>query len=318
MKPEDLDDRLVPLAAERVAALAERLAARRARWRSSLERARATSPGALDARYARTGPLGLVRDVPQVGFVVIAALILAGAGTVASRESSRSRAAAQQSSEQPTVGPTQQPSDDTSLGPEVGQRTTAYEVAAAQTVTAAVAGSPDSTRVALISFRAYRTPAQVDAMLSGYTVRRVFLRAQAGGRDAAQLPVDIHSNLLVELRRAYASTAKGRLDAQRSYQGYVDTLTVTTKDEQAFKNLYAAFAKSTGIEAKAYKSGCACVYAAVVEGKASRLQLLRARPAVRAVEVAGSGLKLTQLQVLPLLPEVTGIVPQQQAAVEQP
>lgn len=312
MKPGDLDDKFLPLAAAKVAALTQKLAVQRTRFRHSFQ---GTSLKDLDARYAGTGPLALLRDVPQVGFVLIAAVFLAGAGTVVTRESSRNRTAQQQTVD-PGSPETPYATGDTTLGPEVGEATATYEGTSARGLTEASTGSPEDTRVALISLRAYQSPAQLKVLLEGFPVRRVFLRAKAAGTDASQIPIDIKGDLLTELRRAYAATVSGRLEAQKSYQGYVDSLTVTTPEEQAFKDLYAAFAKATGIEAREFKAGCACVFAVVVEAKAGRLQDLRTRPGIRAIEVADRGVALRALQVRPLLPEVRGAVPKQQAGVD--
>lgn len=318
----DLDARFVPAAAERVGALADGVALRSERlstWWRGLD---LTSVKQLDVRYTKAGPLALMREVPQVGFLFIALVFLAGAGTAVTREAAKNRLAQQQSVLVP--GPTtatQAPSadgGDGTLGPTVGDTVTAYLAAAAKGLAAAAKSSPDTARVALVSFTAYQTPAQVRTMLSGYQVVRVFLRAKAGGKDAAQLPIEIKGDLAGTLRSAYAQAARGRLDAQKAYQGYVDTLTVSTKEDQAFKDLYTDFAHSTGIEAQAYLHDCACVYAAVVAASPATLLALRSRAAVRAVEVGAKSRVLQGIQVFPLLPEVTGKVPRQQAAVEQP
>lgn len=321
MSLRDLDARLLPAAAERLGAVAERLAGRRdrlVRWRRGVE---VTSLRRLDLRYARSGPLALLRDVPQVGFVVIGLVFLAGTGTAVTREAAKNRLVQRQSVAPPgsvvsTPPPTQQLGD--TLGPAEGDTVRAYLKAAAAGLATAAGSAPTTSRVALVSFTAYQTPAQAQALLSGYQVLRVFLRATSGGKEAAPVPVEVRGDLGKDLKRAYAQTARARLDAQKAYQGYVDSLTVTTKEDQAFKDLYSAFARSTGVEAREYRNGCACVYAAVVSGAPPALLQLRSRPGVRAIQVAGQGLVLQGIRVLPLPPEVTGVVPRQQPAASQP
>jgi len=319
MRLGELDDRYLPRAAERLAALVDAVTARADRLAARRRRLRVLARGQgrlrrLDDRYARSGPLALLRDVPQVGFVLIAAVFLAGAGTAVSRENARNRTT--QGAGNAAHAPVEVPSGGNILGPEVGTTTSSYEQLASQGLVEAAAGSPDSKRTALISFRDYRTPAQAKALLEGFAVQRVFLRAKAGGKEATQVPVDVAGDLVVVLRRAYAATVRERLAAQKSFQGYVDSIEVTTPEEQAFKDLYVAFAKSTGVEAAEYRRGCACVYAALVRGKAASLAQLQERPGVRVVELAAPGVTLGQLQVLPLLPEVMGVVPKQQASVD--
>lgn len=316
----ELDDRYLPRAAAKVAALADSLAERRERVR---RRFRSVDPHALrhvdagtlrnlDARYASRGPLALLRDVPQVGFVLIGLVFLAGAGTAVSREGAKDK----QRVEVVIPGAEGEDNGSRTLGPEAGEVVQTY-FADAKEGLAAVAKT-SSSRVALVSLRGYLTPGQVKELLSGYRVQRIYLRSRAGGKDAAQLSIDIIGNLASALPKAYAQAAHGRDLARQSYQGYVDTLTVSTSEDQAFKDLYAAFATSTAAEANDYRGSCPCVYAVVVSATPRQLNELARKQAVRGVEVAGKGLMLGQLQVLPLLPEVTDVVPEQQAADQPP
>lgn len=308
----ELDDRYLPSAAAKVAALADALADRRERLRRRVRAVRTlrrVSLRGLDARYANRGPLALLRDVPQVGFVLIGLVFLTGAGTAISREGANDRLADRQSVD--VVTPAVEDIGSRTLGPEVGESVPAYFASAKQGL-AAVAKTT-STRVALVSLRTYLPPGQLKELLSGYRVQRIYLRSPAGGPDAAQLSIDIIGDLATALPKAYAQAAHGRELARRSYQGYVDTLTVSTSEDQAFKDMYAAFARSTAAETKAYRSSCACGYAVVVSATPQQLLDLTRKQVVRGIEVAGKGLVLGQLQVLPLLPEMTEVVTKQQA-----
>lgn len=320
-----LDDRVLPLAA-----------ARAAQWRDSLsvlvERIAAGIRGLrdlrapdvrrlreLDERYAGSGPLAFFREVPQLGFIVIGLVFLVGAGSAVSREAARNREVQQASD--PLAGPTTtlpgaEGEVSSSLGPAVGDAVSAYQ--AKVTAGLAQAVSTGGDRVALVSFRSYLTPGQVKDLFSGFTVQRVYLRSRPGGKDAAQLPVDVTGDLGKALVKAYSDAAHGREVAHAAYQMYVNTLTVVTKEDQSFKDLYASFAASTGREAKDYRSSCPCLYAAVVLGSPRSLAELTKKASVRAVEVAGKSQSLKGLEVLPLLPEVTGIVPVAQAPVDPP
>lgn len=318
----DLDERLVPAAAARVRAWADALEGRRERlvtWAKGLRLGLdARSLRQLDERYATRGPLGLLREVPQVGFVVIGLVFLAGTGTAVSRDAANNRLAQQQTVSDPSAGPTL-PGEDVgnrTLGPAVGDTVQGYQAMATQDLVTAQKSSGD--RVALVSLRSYLSPAQMVALFTGESVVRIYLRSRSGGKDAAQLPVDVSGNLQGTLTKAYAQAARGRLAAQKSYQGYVNTLTVATKEDQSFKDLYASFARSTGAEAKDYQHACACGYAAVVVASPATLARLASAAAVRAVQAAPKGLALKDLEVLPLLPEVTGVVPQAQAQVDPP
>lgn len=298
-RARELDRHYVPLMAERTRASATRLA----RWWEELAVQRRkladTKPAELDERYAANRLLRMVRDIPQLGFVIIAAVFLAGTATaVVGHHPAPARPDDGVALEQPPVDPGNR------LGPEIGETTSGYEATALQDLKRLAGSSPASTRLALVSFRAYATPAQVEALLGSYQVRRVYLRAAVGGPEAAQLPYEIRGVLGPTLRRAYADVALSRLAVQRSYQAYVET----TTDDKAYHDDYAAYAASTGREVSAYQHSCACLFSAVVEAPVKELLALRGRPEVRAVQVAGKDRPLTALVVEPLLPETKGLV----------
>jgi hypothetical protein len=312
----DLDDTIVPRAAAKLGALARGLAVRRDRVVQGARGVDLRDLRALDERYARSGPLAVLRELPQLGFVLIGVVFLAGAGLAVSQENARERRA-----DQNAVAPL--PSDATSstpssptLGPVPGDSVEQYRRQAEASLTAA--GQAQEPRVALVSFASYRTPTDAVAMLRGFTVQRVYLRAAKAGPEAAQLPVNVETDLPADLGMAYARIAQERLREHKSFKTLAASVTVATKSDREFKQQYLTFATTTGVEAREYNNRCACVYAAVVSATPALLRSLRARPQVRAVEVAGAGLRLSRVRVLPLLPDVTGVVPAQQAGPGQP
>lgn len=315
MSLRDLDRRFVPRMAARVGRLAHQAVVRRDRAQELVHSVDGDALRRLDARMTRRGLLAVVREVPQLGIAVIALLLFVSCVVAGKMEADRQR---QQNASSEKLVPSEQVTPDPSsvLGPDVGDTTQAYETAAATSLQEAVQGSPDARRVALVSLDRYLTPAQTVSLFTGYDVKRVFLRSRAAGKEAAQLPVEIKAELGAELAKAYATTARARKDAQKAYQGYVDTIDVTTPEEQLFKDQYVAFARSTGIEARDYSSQCACVFGVVVEAGADALQALDGKPGVRAVEVAGKGLALSALQVRPLLPETVGEIKRQKVATD--
>ncbi len=319
----DWDDRLLPRAAERLGASAARLSAHRDRWRAR-PTAAPTFAGLreLDRRYASSGPLSVLRDVPQLGVVVIGLVLVAGAGTAVSREAASNRLVQQRTGVDP--GPTGRAilpgggEGAGTLGPAVGDRAATYAAGAAKGLAVAEQTAPDGVRVALVSFSTYQGPEQLRSMMSGYHVVRIYLRSALGGKGAAQLPFAVNGDLGVTLSESYAKAARGRADLQRSYLGYVDTLQVVAEQDRSLRDAYAALATAAGAEARAYRSGCQCVFAAVVSAAPSSLPTLRARIGVRAIQVAPAGALLASLRVSPLLPDVTGVVQKQQAAVDAP
>ena len=308
----DLDERWVPAAARRVRALTslgKRVtpALPRSKREPTKERER-RSLRELDERYASTGPLGLFRDVPQVGFVLVGLVFLAATGTAVSRQAATNRANSQDTVSGPTAATDGGPGTRI-LGPQPGDTVSTYLSTAAGELTRAPKGD---ARVSLLNLASFHNQQQAVAAVSGLEVLEVFLRSTAGGKEATEIASPVAGPFAAGLKRAYAEAARGRREAQRSYQGYVDTLTVTTKQDQQFRDYYRMFAASTGAEANALDRNCACVYAIVVKATPEQLLRLTSRSGVRSVQVAGAGLGLKDVQVFPLLPTVKGVVPEQQ------
>lgn len=301
MRLDELDARYLPAAADRVRRWADRLAAWQRRVSSAYG---AVSLPALDERYGGRRPFSYLRTSPYLGGVAIVCVLATAIGIAVVSDGRRTSPVA-------AGGAFPQPAYQALavLGPQVGTSTSDYVRKADSSLIAAVQTSPERPRVALVSLLDYRTPEQADALLAGFTVARAFLRARAGGKLVAPLPVEVHGPLLAALRKAYQDTASSRAVAQRSYQGYVDSLRPKSAQDKAFRALYEAFARSSALEAQAYSHDCACVYAVLVTAPPAQLLSLRARPGVRAVEVAAASVVVAQVQVQPLLPEVVGVVP---------
>jgi hypothetical protein len=314
-----LDQRFVAAAAPRVARAVDSAAA-------GLRRTKETAAGvardvdvrdlgALDSRYATKGPLALLREVPQLMAVLIGIVFIAG--TVAAAHELKDR---QQSASDQTVSAVDGTDDVGSapavvaLGPTVGKPVTSYLTLATHSLDEAVSDSPDEQRLALVSLSAYYRPAQAASILSGYVVKRAWVRDSAAGRLAPPMPVQVASGLPEALAGFYARTAKGQADAAGQYQQLADT----TTNDLTYKEFYEQFATLSRRQAQAFGHDCACVFSFVVQATSTQLLSLRARPGVRAVEVAGRGAQLTGLDITTLLPEVKGVVPNAAAVVDPP
>jgi hypothetical protein len=313
----DLDRRFVRSAAPRVA-----------RWVDALSLHRSTAaPGApkakqardldlrnlrsLDERYASSGALGFFREVPQLMGVVIGIVFVAGALAALKEHDSSS------SSQQSVVdGSTTGTGTGTGtagtgvLGPAVGDSVSTYLTAAARNLTAVTVNAPDDQRFALVSLGGYYRPAQIASILSGYVVKQVYLRDAGAGKDAGQFPLVIKADLVGDLKKAYARTAAAQALSRTKYQMLADT----TDAGDPYKAFYQHYADVARLQATAYGSTCPCVFAAIVSATPAQLTSLRSRPGIRALEVAGRGLEVRDLDVTPLLPEVKTIVPEPAAA----
>ena len=297
MSLADLDERLLARAAERLGGI---LAAR--------DRRVARPHPVSDGERSRV-PLGVLRDVPQLAFVLVALLFLGAAGVVLaqSRQNASQRPGVQSAPVAPREGLV------ATLGPDVGATVATYLGTAREGLTRAGATSPASVRTALVSLSAYATPAQVIALFGAIPVVRVYLRARSAGVEALQLPVEI-TDLRADLTRGYAMAAQNRLRQRTEYEGYIATINGATEDQRAQKALFVSLARAAGVEGGAYSSGCACVFAVVATAPVRDLLALGARPGIRAVQVAEDGVTVGSARIVPLLPEVTTVVPQRKAA----
>ncbi|MCU1692169.1 MAG: hypothetical protein JWM64_1260 [Frankiales bacterium] len=285
MSLRDLDARLVPRAAQRLRAL--------------LDRSRPARPGRpagplrrLDDRFTARGPLRLVRDVPQVGLLVVAAVFFSGSAVALSRSGDDDPSAVSSSSRV--------------LGPELGAPVADYVAAVRARAVEESRDHPRREHVALVSLSGYRTPEQAQALLGGLEVERAYLRVP-GDAATEVLPADVQ-DLVGDLRLLYAATATRKADDQEEFLGLARSITPSDPEQRRFKEFYETSARLAGQEATAYRTGCACLFSVVVTGRADALAALPALDGVRAVELADSGLRLAQLRVRPLAPEQTATV----------
>jgi len=269
----------------------------------------------LDEKYATKGPLGLFREVPQLLAVLTGIVFIIGTIAAAHDLQSRQRAD-EQTVQGPDSGngPTTSTPSNIALGPTIGKPAAAYLTLAATSLDKAASATPDDQRVALVTLSAYYRPAQAASILSGYVVNRAWVRDSGAGRTAPPLPLEVKGDVAAALSSFYTRTAKGQRDAAAQYQNLADT---TTNDPK-FKAFYEQFATLSRKQAQAFGSGCACVYTFAVTGTPTQLLSLRSRPGARAIEVAGRGAVLAELDITTLLPEVKGVVPHPAAFVEPP
>lgn len=299
MRLDELDERLVPRLAVRLRAFVDGAGERRARAAGAVRDAVAVvfAPGStsrlrrLDDRYATHGPLALLRDVPQLGLLLVAAVFLAGSG-VALERSGNQRNAASSRTDPDSMLPT-------ALGPDVGTKVADYVAATRKRAVLLSSGSPDGVYTALVSFTRYQTPAQTRLLLGELNVIRVLAHVPLPAAEV--LPIPVTSTLVEDVGVTFAAIAKRKLRDRQEFLNLATSITGTTKEEQQFKAFYGDAAATAGKEAAAYGKSCGCLFAALVRGKARDLAALPALPTVRAVDI-GAGEPDT-LQIKPLLPE---------------
>jgi len=296
----DLDARLVPFAAAGLRAVLDGVAARR---EAASERLAGGRLRRLDDRFAARGPLRLLREVPQLGLLLAALLFLTGAGVALSQRDDGTGA------QQTVADDAQAPELALVLGPPVGADAEAH---LAQSVERLSELDPTARHLALVSLRSALTPEQTGALLdrTGLGLERAYLRADVPGRPEEvvfQTPGDV----VTGLQQVFSATATRKADEQRDLLATAATIDGGTEQELEFKALYEQDASTAGAEAAAYRAGCACVFALVVNGDVASLRGLLDLPEVRGVEAAPRGAAVAALSVRPLRPAETGTIGEQ-------
>jgi hypothetical protein len=269
----------------------------------------------LDRRYASRGVLGLVGDVPQVGAIGLA-LLLVIASVVTAVRISRPSSGQDSGVDVPTVGGPR----IATFGPFPGENIPAYISAAQSQLASLAATSPNEKIYALADFEVARTPDDAARALPGVEPALMFVRVHVSGAtdyfpSASPDFADpaFRTALQVSSLGAQAPAAFGTIAAalDRNANDLLDMAsTITADQDQAQKTTELSDARHYRAEAAALRSHCACVYAVVVRGTAQTLLHIVDSGLVRAVDPASPGLKLTEITWVPLRPETKVRQPQ--------
>lgn len=258
----------------------------------------------LDERFLSLGALSLLREFPQLGLLLIGAVFLSGTTVVFVRGGTDGGAGSAQGDASAGGLPLR-------LGPPVGSSIDEHLADARERAVAATSDDEDGRFLALLSLSKPVTPAEAEqlARQNSLTVRRVYLRAPVTAGIAEVVPVEVPGDLRSELAGVFEQTAQRKTEEQREFASLAESIDPANVADAEFRKVYEADAKAAGEEAAAYGTPCACLFSLVVEGQAAKLIELAALPPVRGVELAPRGVELTALDILPLFPEVTGVVP---------
>jgi hypothetical protein len=247
----------------------------------------------LDERYATGGVLRVVRDAPVLGVLVAATVLVAGAGTGLAL--AWDTAAVVDRAPQAVV-----------LGAPAGADAEGHLAAAADRAVELARSTPAAEHLALLSVRDELTIDQTARLVveSGLQIRTTWVRAPVPGSPET-FRVEPGADAQRTLTALYTATA----DRKAAEQQELLALAAGTAPGAPARASYEAAAATAAAEAQAYRTGCACVVAVLVEGPAVELAELLSLPSVRGVEVAPRGSRAQELEVSPLLPDVTGAVP---------
>jgi hypothetical protein len=305
-----IDQAIVP----RLASLVSRLRRGTRAVRSSVSRGRGgpvQTMRRLDDAFASRGVLGLVRDVPQVGIVGLALLLSIASVVTAIRLGHHGED--NSALDLPTVGGTH----IATVGPLPGETISSYLAAAQAAITQQAAESPTQATYAVADFETGRTPQQVADALPGVAPALVYVRVHVPGdtktfpSSASELsayaalkqPLRV-SNLPADANSAFVALASALDRAAADNAQFAGSIAAdASADELAQKDAQLKDAAHYRAEAAALRHGCACIYAAVVNGPAETLLHILDSGKVRAIDPASPGLKLNEITWVPLLPD---------------
>lgn len=305
LDPRDLDRRVVPAAARSLRRLLD--AGERARFRAGRrlrQAGGATSSFArrADERATSAGPLKLLREVPQLALLVVAAVFLSGTAAavlLAGSDEEPTAAPAGAGAFQPVVR----------LGVRPGSDVEQYLVQTRVVLDDVARRLPGARLLAVVHFTGYTPVAQVPTLLEGAEPRRVYLRASAAGPGAEVLALPFDGEAAATVLPALCeATAARKAEDARNFSALAESVQPTGPQEQASREQFAAEASRAAAEATAFGGECTTAFAAVVEGTAQALQEIAGRDGVRGVEAAQAGVELEDVDVEPLLPEISGVV----------
>lgn len=222
-------------------------------------------------------------------------------------------------SAQRDTGPGDEPGDVVRVGVVQGQSVPGY-LRSARAEMAALTG-PSAPAVAdvwaLISLDAYVDPGRLPDLLTGSAVAQVYARVPLPGVrtqvmriPAARIPGDVAAGML--------DAALERDQEQAAYLQLGRRLGGDPANDERARQAYAAAARTAGDEAAAYRSFCACIFAAVVHAAPAGLAGIAGRAGVRSVDPAPEVHRLDRAEFRPPLPEQVGTVPAEPSAAPVP
>jgi hypothetical protein len=170
---------------------------------------------------------------------------------------------------------------------------------------------------ALVSLDDYVPPPRLPGLLEGAAVAQVYARVPLPGAHTQVVRIPVY--------RMPADVSAGMLDAalqrdqeQAEYLQLSRNVEGDNRNAERARDAYETAAGTAAAEAAAYRSGCSCVFAAVVRAAPPALRSIADRPGVRAVDPAPEVLRLDRTEFRPPLPEQIGTVPQDPGRTSTP
>ena len=162
---------------------------------------------------------------------------------------------------------------------------------------------------AVVDLASFQSPAQVQEVFRAIEVVRVYVKVHAGNLPTLVRGVPLTS--ITELDTGLSTAATVARSTAKSYGVLLHGLHPRTTADRTVKFRYAQQRRAALREAAVLSAprNCGCVFAVIVRGTFLQLSAIARDGFVRAVDPAPAEVQLSGLTVLPLLPDVTRLVP---------
>ena len=161
---------------------------------------------------------------------------------------------------------------------------------------------------ALVSLEHYVAAGLLADLFPDTAVAQVYARVPLATAHTSVVRIPVY-RLPADVLTGMLDTALERDREQAEYEQLARRLTGDDENQRRARRAYAAAAGTAAAEASAYRSGCSCVFAAVVRAAPAALRGVADRPGVRAVDPAPEVRQLDRTEFRPPLPEQNGTVP---------
>lgn len=186
-------------------------------------------------------------------------------------------------------------SDAVAVGPSRGTDVETYVAERA----AALASAPEGTRLAVVSFDAYRTAEEAEALVLD-TVETHHVQLRIPLEDSEPLTVSVGEDIVTSVDAALGAEREAIAAEEEEFRQLLESGTVTDSE---FESFYEAEVDRLTAVRNLLDSGTGTVFAVVVEAPVERLRELTATDGVRLVDLAPEGTTPQDTAFYGLLPD---------------
>lgn len=253
----------------------------------------------LDDRWTASGPLATLRDIPQLGAVAIAAIVLVSGVTARGRIEERRAAEARSGNQSDQLPPAGEAPHEGTLGPQVGQSVDGYLDDARKKLQTVAAPNAGRVGLAVISFGDYKTPEEVRDLIGLNQVHQIFFRAAGLKVNQATVQTAPVQDIVADSKAAFRKRAQVLRREATNNRNFAKTI----ENDPAQKREHERDAALYEFEAKILRGPCQCIFAVVVRSAMRQFMDIARVKTVRVVDISDVDAKIEDFTFSALLPE---------------